>query len=384
MGVDAVVSATQAHLDELEKAKEAAEALKQKALTATGLSVDSMVSGFMEQVNNGRGAQAGVWLADTIAVGFEQAIYGQALSVIMNSIIDGVITPVVTAAMTGSTVSAAISGAAIDTMVANATAAATALATLMNDPAFKEAMAKTLEIIKDLGNSIGTTIPKMSTYKPALEGVSNAYGSATSAAESAADAAKRVADQWKSTVESMSDEMKRLRGELLGESDDQGMAYYESLFAIKTAQARAGDQDAADELPSIIQALEALAKGSAGSKSEVLLMQSAWLDSLGYTRDFLASKYGVDIGNEQSSVTGATTAATVIKGSANTAVLGALQSSSDNPALVAELRALRTEVELLRKDQRSISDVETPALQDIAKSTKRTQMITEFGTEANA
>lgn len=354
------------------------EAQKQASLAATGLTVDSMVDGFIQQINEGRGAQAGEWLADQIAVGFEQAIYGQAIGIIMNSIIDGVITPVVTAAMTGSTISAAVSGAAIETMVKNATAAAEALSLLLNDPAFKEAMAKVLGVVKDLGNSIGSTIPKMSTYRQATTNVANGYGSATDAANSAAEAAKKLADQWKSTIDSMGNEMKRLRGELLGETEDGGMAYFESLFAIKTAQARAGDQDAANELPSIIQALEGLAKGTAGTKAEVLLMQSAWLDSIKVTRDYLANKYGVDIGNEQSAVSGATTAAAVIKGGANTAVLGALQTSSDNPAVLAELKALRLEVELLRKDQRAISDVETPALQNIDRSTNRLKMLKEM------
>lgn len=351
--------------------KAEAEAQKEAALSAMGLSVDSLVSGFLTEVNEGRGASAGAWLADTIAAGFEQAIYGQAIEIIMNSIIDGVITPVVTAAMTGAVVSEAVSDAAIETMVANARAAAEALNVLLNDPEFKKAMDSVLGIVKDLGNSIGASIPKMSTYKSSTSSLTSAYTSATSAADSAAEAAKKLADQWKSTIDSMSDEMKRLRGELLGDSDDSGMAYYESLFAIKTAQARAGDQDAADELPSIIQALEELAKGTAGTKAEVLLMQSAWLDSLTTTRDYLANQYGVDIGNEQSSVSGATTAAAVIKGSANTAVVQALQSSSDNPALLAELKALRVALEKHDANRSSEAIATVPAIQEIRKTVRQ-------------
>ena len=44
-----------------EAAKQAAEAVKQTALSAAGLSVDSMVSGFIQQINEGRGATAGEW-----------------------------------------------------------------------------------------------------------------------------------------------------------------------------------------------------------------------------------------------------------------------------------------------------------------------------------
>ena len=86
----------------------------------------------------------------------------------------------------------------------------------------------------------------------------------------------------------------------------------------------------------------------------------------------------MDIGNEQSSVTGATTAATVIKGSANTAVLGALQSSSDNPALLAELKALRAEVAALRDDQRALGEAQLLPLKDIATSNKRMQVRQEM------
>ncbi|MBF5006012.1 phage tail length tape measure family protein [Diaphorobacter caeni] len=359
-------------------AKEAAEAVKQTALAAAGLSVDSMVSGFIAEVNAGRGAEAGTWLADSIAVGFEQAIYNQAVGIIMNSIIDGVITPVVTAAMTGSSVSAAVSQAAIENMVANASAAAQALGAILNDPTFRAAIETVLGTVRDLGNSIGANMKPMSTYKASVSNVGSTYNYAANAADSAAEAAKKLADQWKSTVDSMTEEMKRLRGELLGGTDDQGMAYYESLYAIKTAQARAGDQDAADELPSIIQALEELAKGTAGTKAEVLLMQSAWLDSLTATRDLLANKYGVDIGNEQSSVTGATTAAAVIKGSAYTAVLGALQSSSDNPALLAVLQSIDARLERVEKDQRALGEPKVIALQSIDKNVNRLKMLKEM------
>lgn len=140
-----------------------AEAQKEAALSLTGLTVESMVSGFLNEVNEGRGAQAGEWLAETISAGFEQAIYGQALTVIMNSIIDGVITPVITAAMTGSAVSAAVSGAAIDAMVRNATAAADALSLLLNDPAFRKAMEEVIGTVRDLGNSVGAKIPRMTS-----------------------------------------------------------------------------------------------------------------------------------------------------------------------------------------------------------------------------
>lgn len=178
-GAVAQVTTTAEQAAEAKKAE--AEAQRNAALSAAGLSVDNMVNGFLAEVNDGRGAKAGEWLADTISAGFERAIYGQALSVIMNSIIDGVITPVITAAMAGSSISSVVSSAAIDTMVKNATAAADALAQLLNDPAFKKAMEEIIGSVRNLGNTIGATIPKMAS-------------SAGASAVKAAEAAKKAQD----------------------------------------------------------------------------------------------------------------------------------------------------------------------------------------------
>lgn len=370
-GVDAFTQGADAAAQAMVEKLEEIARIREETVSTLGLSIDGLVDGFIKEVNEGRGAQAGQWLADTIASGFEQAIYGQALTIVMNSIIDGVITPVVTAAMTGSSVSAAVSGAAIDSMVANATAAADALNALLNDPAFKEAMEKVLGIVRDLGNDIGKSIPVMTTYRPAIQNVTSAYDSSAKAADSAADAAKKLADQWRKTIDSLLGEMNRLRGELLGGSQDQGTAYYEAMFAIKTAQARAGDQDAADELPSIIRNLESLAKANASSQADVYLKQAEWLASLTDTRDYLAGKYGVDIGNQQIAEAASAAAGRVIQTTGSAAFSGALQSSSDNPVLVTEVRALRSEVEMLRKDQRSLGESELTSLGNIDRSTKR-------------
>ncbi|MEN5181783.1 tape measure protein [Comamonas testosteroni] len=370
-GVDAVTAsieeATNSAVELMQKQLDEIQRVRDDTLNTLGLSIDGLVDGFIKEVNEGRGAQAGQWLADTIASGFEQAIYGQALTIVMNSIIDGVITPVVTAAMTGSSVSAAVSGAAIDSMVANAQAAADALSALLTDPAFKEAMEQVFGIVRDLGNDIGKSIPVMSTYRPAVQEVTKAYESSTNAADEAAKAAQKLADEWSKLIDSMSNEMDRLRGELLGASANQGASYYESMFAIKTAQARAGDQNAAAELPSLIQKLEEIAKGNASSQSDVLLKQAEWLASLTDTRNYLAGKYGVDISNQKGAEVAATTTGRIIQTTGNTAVLNALQSSSDNPALLAELRALRVALETHGDDRKAEALAITVPIQRLEK-----------------
>jgi len=366
-GADAASASLQEARDELTARMQELIQIREETLSTLGLSADGLVDGFINEINEGRGAQAGEWLADSIAAGFEQAIYRQAVTTILNSIIDGVITPVVTAAMAGSSVTGLVSGAAIDSMVANAKAAAAALKTLLSDPAFKAMLDETIDFVRDLGNDIGSVIPPMSTYSPSIKDVAKGYDSATKAAEDAAAAAKKLADQWRKTIDAMLGEMERLRSELLGVTDDQGASYYEALFAIKTAQARAGDQDAADELPVIIRNLEYIAKANASSQADVLLKQAEWLASLTDTRNYLAGKYGVDIGNQQIAEAASAAAGRVIQTTGSAAFSGALQSSSDNPVLVSEVRALRVALENHDSNRKSEAAASVPAVQRMNK-----------------
>lgn len=370
-GADAASASLQQARDELVARMQELIQIREETLSTLGLSMDGLVDGFINEINEGRGAQAGEWLADSIAAGFEQAIYRQAVTTILNSIIDGVITPVVTAAMAGSSVTGLVSGAAIDSMVANAKAAAAALKTLLSDPAFKAMLDETIDFVRDLGNDLGSVIPPMSTYTPAVKDVVKGYDSATKAADDAAAAAKKLADQWRKTIDSMLAEMERLRSELLGAADDQGAAYYEALFAIKTAQARAGDQDAADELPVIIRNLEALAKANASSQSDVHLKQAEWLASLTDTRNYLAGKYGVDIGNQQKADAAAATAAPLIQSTGGAAFSSALQTSSDNQLLVSELRALRVALQNHDGNRKSEAAAMIPGMQQMNKTLRK-------------
>lgn len=267
---------------------------RELVLAMTGLSVDSLVDGFIQEINEGRGAQAGTWLADQIAVGFEQAIYGQAVTIIMSAILDGVITPVVTAAMTGSSVSAAVSGAAIENMVANAKAAAAALGILLSDPAFKEALAEVKKTITTLGNDIGRTIPPMSTYRRETVNVGNSYKDTTNAADEAAKAAKRLADSMKSLGDSIVKEVQRIRGLIVGDGA-AGFAEMQARFAIATAQARAGDEEAAKSLPGLSRDLLELAKTNARTSADLKFFQAQTAASLQATVEAMAAKFGFQI-----------------------------------------------------------------------------------------
>ena len=445
-GVDAVNAAIQEKADELVR-------IREETVSTLGLSMDGLVDGFITEINEGRGAQAGEWLADTIAAGFEQAIYGQAMNIVMSSIIDGVITPVVTAAMTGSSISAAVSGAAIDTMVANARAAADALVTLLNDPTFRSAMDGVLDVVRNLGNEIGGSIPVMSTYKSAISSVGSTV---SGAAKDMSSAAANASSDWTKFIDTIGNEIRRLRGELI-DSSDYASTHYESQFAILTAQARAGDTSASEQLPGIVQKMEEIAKGNASSLSDVQLSQSSWLASLQETQRILAGMAGAVVNAEgrivgtgtgasqevssnktalgydvrevderqkqrirdlvaefglwgdvtdrwmedarfmTDAVSGigikqviaayanfnpnqavATTTGRVIQTSGNTAVLNALQSSSDNPAVLSVLKSIDARLARVEADQRSLNEPQVVALIDIAKTNKRMQMLQEM------
>lgn len=370
-GVDAVTATLEDSTNEMveimKQQIEEANRVREDTLSTLGLSMDGLVDGFINEINEGRGADAGSWLANEIAGGFERAVYEQAITAILSSMIDGMITPMITAALTGSNIADAVSTAAINNMIANANAALKALNALLESTEFKEGMEKLKTEMKSLGNGIGSSIKVMATYRGSVGSVGSSYSATAKAADSAADASKKLADQWRKTIDSMLNEMERLRSELLGAADDQGASYYEALFAIKTAQARAGDQDAADELPEIIRNLEDLAKASASSQAEVYLKQAEWLASLADTRSYLAGKYGVDIENQQVAQAAATTAGAVVQSTGTNAFPGALQSSSDNQLLLSELRALRVALQNHDANRKSEAAAIVPSVQQTNK-----------------
>lgn len=188
------------------------------------------------------GQNPGAALAQVTADGIYNAIAGGFSQQISAIIVQGVVEPVVMAAMTGSSMSAAVSQASIDAMVAQAQAAANAASQIMNDPAFQSAL-------KDIEAAVGSiSIPK--------------------AAQDAARAAEQVAGAWRKLGDTMMDEVDRIRG-VVADDSGQGMAYWQSKFAIDTAAARAGDQDAAGRLSGISRELLGAAEKEASSALEL-------------------------------------------------------------------------------------------------------------------
>jgi hypothetical protein len=172
------------------------------------------------------------------------------------------------------------------------------------------------------------------------------------AAEEQARAQKELRDGWQRVADSIWDTMRRLRGDILG--PEQTFARAQSEFAIATAQARAGNQDAAGQLPTLAQAVVELGKSQASTAVEQALLTARTLASLDRTVQGLAQTFGLEVPAYAagSSFIPRDTLALVHEGERiipaadNRALIQALGSGD----IAAELRALRAEGALLRQE----------------------------------
>ena len=104
-------------------------------------------------------------------------------------------------------------------------------------------------------------------------------------AQTAADAATRLGDAWRGVADTIGDEIERITG--LNRSQTRSLAEVQAEFVTATAQARAGDKAAADRLPVLSRTLLELAQNSATSAAEVTAVRASVLDSLATTADIV-------------------------------------------------------------------------------------------------
>lgn len=191
-----------------------------------------------------------------------------------------------------------------------------------------------------------TTDSGRSTYA-ALIGLSNAFASITEQAQAAALA-----------TTGLTDEIERLRGG--SDSGDTSLASLQAKFATATAQARAGSQDAINDLPAISRAIESATEATARSATDVAVMRAYLASSLGRTVEAL--------GIVAPAAITASGPATVVPG----ALPAAAQSTSAGAteSVISELKALRAEVAALRAEQ-------LPPLIAITANTGKTSRLLE-------
>lgn len=281
-------------LVELEAAQE--QLLQSVGITSANLSAtirDAMIGKI-------DGEAAGTQIADTIMLGVYNAVAGSAADQITQLMVNTLIAPVIQAALTGSSVSAVVSSAAIDNMVAQATAVASALSALFDSEEFRAAMEKIGVVVKDIVKSASniTSKPYTPPAPPApppppkeKEKPANNY---VSAADRVIDTTDKLADAYERLADSIMDEVRKIRGAAAGESAE-GYAYAQAQFAMATAAARAGDQDAADKLPELSRRMLELAETNASTLAEFRRMQDQTAASLEQTAAVLAAKYGFKV-----------------------------------------------------------------------------------------
>lgn len=107
-------------------------------------------------------------------------------------------------------------------------------------------------------------------------------------------AVNSIKDAWKSIVDALWGEVSRIKG-LIEETGPDAYAAAQARFAIQTAAARAGDQNAAKALPATSQALLKLAETNTKTLVELKLMQGSVMTSLTDTATQLSNQYGLDI-----------------------------------------------------------------------------------------
>lgn len=184
----------------------------------------------------------------------------------------------------------------------------------------------------------------------------------------------------KDTSSGIVGEIERIKG-LSSSGGSKSYAELQAEFAIKTAQARSGDQAAIDLLPSISQALLKAAEATASSSIDVAVIQAQTLASLQATLDAISDPTkrlkgyasGGDFGGgwrivgERGSELEATGPARIFSADQTARILAA---GNQDSAAAAEVRELRRELAALRDDQR----VQTAVL---ANNTGRTARILE-------
>ncbi len=164
-------------------------------------------------------------------------------------------------------------------------------------------------------------------------------------------AAQEVRDSWKATADAISDYMKELRGELFG-SSAATFSNAQSQFAIATAQARAGDQAAANSLPALAKLVQEMAIGQSSTQLDYARVVAATLASLDFTLSTIRPRAGLpsfDVGTPLIQRTGI---ALVHEQEAILPARAAQQwrETGGNSELVAEIKAMREEMAEIRKN----------------------------------
>lgn len=250
--------------------------MEEVGISSAGIA-DIIAQGMLGKMSQ---AQVGEALSEMVIGGIYNAVVSPFAASIADAFMAQIIVPMMTAVTTGGSVSNAVSQASIQSVVATANAAAKQLTVILNDPEFRAAINGIQQAIS--GISVASVRPAASVKR-----FGSAVKSAGSAASAAADEIKRA---WTSIMDSLVDEVRRLRGEILG-SKDQALSYTVGQFAAATAAARAGDTKAADQLTTISRSVEEAALRESGSRADLNAIRGWLIESQMQTASIIGSRY---------------------------------------------------------------------------------------------
>ena len=332
------------------------ESMQSVGITAEGMS-SVITQGLMGKMS---GQEVGMALADMVVGGIYQALAQGTSQQITSMVMATVVQPIFTAMASGIPISQAISSAAMQKSIADAKAYAAQLQAVFSNAEFRSFMQELNSMFMDIGKSVGATSKSVIKYGSAFRAPASSYNAAAEAAQRAAEEFKRA---WQGLADSLTEEIRRIRGEILGNTQEGG-AFYQTQFALATARARAGDQDAAKMLPELSRKVLEIAEATAGSLGDLRSVQGSTLASLTETRRILSQNYGLSIpafasgGMHYGGVRLVGERGPEIETTGPARYFNATQTASmltggSNAALVAEVKALREQV----RDLTSVSMV---------------------------
>lgn len=153
--------------------------------------------------------------------------------------------------------------------------------------------ARELEKLAPENRELQKSIWALEDAAEANRAAQEAADAANQAAEEAANKARELKEAWTDAANGIFEEIKRIRG--AAGSPQQNLASAQADFSIAVAKAKAGDVEAAKELPKLSQNLLKIAEDSAKSSAELALIQGRTLASLERTLRYIEGTKGVDI-----------------------------------------------------------------------------------------
>lgn len=297
------------------------------SLDAVGVTTESIGQIILQNMTGEISAEeAGKALSENVIGGIYDSIASTYAQGISQAFMTQIIQPVMGAILAGVPISQAISQEAIQSVVAQAQASSQALSAILSNPDFVNAMNGIQQAIGGIvgvssgvaSNVVannrayekmmqersslelkllelqGNTVEIRRRELEALDPSNRALQEQIWLLEDQKKKADELKSAWQSVTDSLSEEIKRIKEEILGMSANPANNI-QRQFDEMTARARKGDVEAGKLLPELSKMLLEQRKGNATTLEEFMLIQAQVLASLEATRRKLKQQYGVDI-----------------------------------------------------------------------------------------